>query len=293
MRTDRTGSVRLRFVPRPDTPTTEGLITTERPTISASISMWDLASSRYDLPASTRGFFLGTASASRTLKIKWRASNAFWVRIVNEYDARLPMGPLGLVTRDGWDEIDGTLARQRDGTYRGVVYAYSRIYKETLRGLGQSCQGESSGTQNLLVIGQPMSREEVDGAAKALPKGLPPPAPWVGSPNQIGGYLRLEFYVRTPANLTWEFPCPAIDEWFTKNLIVGDYLGARDGGRGPGNLGQRYLPFKDPRWAHPELGLVIPIPPGAAANFQQIEARKGSLVGSSYWYVSVYRGGKP
>lgn len=313
MRTDRTGAARLVFVPKPDDTAGEGAVVTERPTVSAAIGLWDLASSRYDLPASTKGFLIGTATASRTIRVRTRTLNAFHLRILNEYDARLDMGPLGLATRDGgFESLDGTLARQRDGTYRGVMWTYCHVDKQTLSGLGQRCEGEIMGSQELLAIGRIIDRHEFETtwlkqhedltalgtkdkpAKPPAPSLLNPPAahlPWSEKTSYpIGSYLRLEFYAATDPHFLVYPLCPAIDDWSGKGVIIGDTLSARDGGYGPGNMNQKYLPMKDPRWTRPELGLVIPIPAAGGGSYRDIEFPKGSPVGSSIWYVSVLPG---
>ena len=83
----------------------------------ATISQWDLVSARYDMPAELRGFLFGDVTSCGDIEPSWHTAVAgrqwvqavvgsqvggsFKIKITNEYDVVLNLGPLGEGTRKG------------------------------------------------------------------------------------------------------------------------------------------------------------------------------------------------
>jgi hypothetical protein len=232
VRTDHMGIARLSFTPKAESANGRGFVLAEGSSLTAAIRQWELVTTHYQLPPNLMGMLWGEREAPGALVVEWHEENAIKVRIENEYQAALDFGFLGSGARTGTDVAEGTLARQPDGSWEGLVDA-SVDMTQDIQSIGEPCQnGRFRGTQQLRVrateVGGWTSTQSItyDRAASTGPEG--------------GGFLALDFVPATAPRISPSGRC--------LDLIQ------RDAGT------IRYLPLNDARWTVRHARYVIEMP---------------------------------
>ena len=281
--TDDMGAARLGYTPNVEVANGRGSVTTETAEIKATISQWDLVSARYEITAQLRGFLIGDVASCGNVEIGWHTgasqpggstaggsqgpkgaaspgAASFNIKIVNHYDVVLNMGPLGGGTRKGEDGVEGTIERQADGTYRGIVKGYAKGTQE-VHGLGMSCgPARSEGTQDLLVIGTPTA------SFGPLHKA----SEYVWASGQPEGWLSLEFFPTTRAAYTQRDNCQT-------------EIQQADNPNKPW-----FLPFNDAQWTIRHAGYGMAYPKSGKLVYRD-NFSAATIVGTAYWDVTVER----
>jgi hypothetical protein len=239
--TDASGSARLVFAPKAERSNGRGEELKEVVSVTARAGLWELLSSHYALPPTLRGFVFGERTIPGTIEVGWHSDgDTIRVSIANEYLAVLELSMLGLGThyRSGTDSADGTLERQEDGSWRGIVTAHAKSVQQ-LSDPSRRCSGDDfEGSQLLRVVGDPVSGFSPAQTIKYDP---------ATSGRRGGGFLALEFQPAAAARVVDDDPCQ------TKPLPPGGSL--------------PFLPLNDARWTLPEARYVIELPTSGLISY--------------------------
>lgn len=167
------GTPRLSMTPRAETAKGRGLRTSEPGVVEFTVRLGGLVRSTYGL---TNLAFpladLGSTTAKAVVPMEFHVADTLDIDILNEYDVGASIAGL---TRNGADAAIGTLAREPDGTYRGVVWL---AMSSRTRLPGMACAAtDVRAWQYADVVAVPIAE-----TASSLP--VPPP---VAGPGQQGG----------------------------------------------------------------------------------------------------------
>ena len=250
---DGSGATALDYAVRREQADGHGADTFERATVTASIPLADLVSTRYSLPVGVAPFILGSRQASASVRIGWHAPG-IRLTVMNQYDLQLvgegvDLGFGGTAHGTGEDAAYGVLTAGDDGIYRGTLFARS-IGHFTGEWGGGHCDRLHDSAQELYVVGRPIP----------------------------GKNLQLAFY---PASRPWW--------WFPQNDCPDDpthswQVGWEGGGPDARPAGA-YIPFGTGRWTNPLVGYSVWLPSEANPTWSYMDDDDSSGFGLSVWYV--------
>lgn len=270
---------RARFQPKQEVADGRGELVWDTALMWATANAAELVSSAYDLPfapAELAAIIPGEVSSPRvTVGLVWHTEAGIHVGLKNEFDIDLGLqGTIGIgdVSGRGWDEVQGFLPLQDDGTYRGTLIASGQV---TASCAFLGVQGTETVT----------STQSLDVFAQVRPAGRHDPTEDVVSFGTLGP---------DDAHLTFYPAGPPID------ADGGCIRPIWSRGGGPlGLTGLTYRWFNDSRWTDPTRGYTIGLPEReSAVNYvdQRLSSKALSGPGGisgvhSIWSVGVLKVG--
>jgi hypothetical protein len=177
-RTDTLGRVAVGYTPRQEEAGGEGEEVREIVQLSARASLADVAERTWNVPPTLLAYLRGLGGELTTqtasLEIEWHEVHGLRIDMVDEYDIAFEFPKvrgadmsIGEVRKVGTDTFKGFLARQDDGTYRGVVEATVNA-QQYVRAFGEECSTSLVARQNLLVVGELVGTEHRAGPGDPL-----------------------------------------------------------------------------------------------------------------------------
>ena len=255
--TDGGGTVRLTYTPIEEEADGEGELSTDQVRVTANVELREIARHTYVLPEVLYQILFGEKSVQARMEMEWHEADGIRIEMVDNYDVTIDL-LLAVGHGVGTDTFSGFLARQEDGTWRGIVQgtASGSWSFESFEG---PCSTPLSGSQELLAVA-----EHFD------------------TPTDEGGVIGIELYPIAPpqvSQLGCEYTLP---HW-------GGNLDDPNSPRGEGIPPQDYAPFNDLRVTDPLItrGVPAPLPEFGSETITWTEQLEG--VGGGTWTVTVER----
>jgi hypothetical protein len=175
--TDATGTASFTFTPRQEAADGKGQLTDEIAPIQANVPADRLITALYGMP-SLGALVGGAAIGFGFLDVQWHEGATMTVDLAEDYTVTIG-AIVGAAHGKGHDAFKGTLARQPDGTWRGLAEGTSAgTYEGTA--FGRSCTSKWNGHQEVDVVGQP-APDAIDGNFVFLFTPATPPDGDLGS----------------------------------------------------------------------------------------------------------------
>jgi hypothetical protein len=292
---DASGAVRNVYTPRSEPADGQGQLMRDIGRIAIEVDAAQLADALFHTRPGIGAWLFPEGKFEgprRSVRLEWHELETIDVMIQNVYDVRLPLAHLGKAQRRGLDLVFGTLAKQPDGTWYGILHGAVLGRYQVVQGFGRVCPRSGIRVEQYLhVVGTPI---DAFGPTHLDSNYQFPPAIPGGPARRPADFekLSLEFVPASPPeyrrgpNRCWPvIPTPLSPDPF--------------------------IPFNDAQWTIEHAGYGIAIPeegelrytevggagaggtPGSGSS-DPLGAALGRLLttanfGTSTWHVSVER----
>ena len=251
--TDVTGRIEVRFVPQREEADGQGEVATDVAQVTATADVREIARRTWLLPDVVLGMLNGTRQATAQLEVEWHEVDGLRIDLTDDYDVTIDL-LLGKGRAIGTDHFTGFLAKQEDGSYRGIVRGtVDAMWR--FESPGHDCSTPISGSQDLLVeveVSQ-FTREGRDHSVRFYPAS----GPDIG---ELGCDITLNRWSGSGPDVPPERRTPSGE----------------------------FAPFNDTRVTDPSIGGLLIHVPGVGRETQTVVERVDGIGGGT-WTLTVER----